>query len=314
MDYSSPTKPEVSIVIPLYNKESSIKSTIESVLNQTYKNFEVTILDDCSTDNSLAIINEYKDNPHVKQIVVNEHNTGNTFIQWERGFNLAQGELIWIAESDDYAEPQLLEKAIEAFQKNKNVVLTFCHSRLVDADGNNIETYFDKHSPKTTMKYDGRDFIKKRCLFHCSVYNASMAVFKKCAISNVNPYYKNLQHCGDWAFWTEIAFQGDVMEIPQEMNYFRKHGNNVTTKGQESEVSFRENAIILQNILDKIELTPYQKKCIYGRFSSRLNDAKKTKKALKAEFPAIYGGSWFEKIIYKIDKIFNFSKLNFKKI
>ena len=111
-------KPLVSVIIPNYNHSAYLRKRIESVLQQTYKNFEVTILDDCSTDNSLAIINEYKDNPHVKQIVVNEHNTGNTFIQWERGFNLAQGELIWIAESDDYAEPQLLEKAIEAFQKN----------------------------------------------------------------------------------------------------------------------------------------------------------------------------------------------------
>ena len=94
-------KPLVSVVIPNYNHGKYLRERIDSVLAQSFQDFEIIILDDKSTDDSLSIINEYKDNPHVAHIIVNEQNTGNPFIQWEHGISLAQGEYIWIAESDD---------------------------------------------------------------------------------------------------------------------------------------------------------------------------------------------------------------------
>ena len=85
--------PLVSVIVPNYNHARYLKQRLDTVFNQTYQNFEVIILDDKSTDNSLEIINQYKDNPHLSQIVVNEQNSGSPFKQWDKGIKLAKGEL-----------------------------------------------------------------------------------------------------------------------------------------------------------------------------------------------------------------------------
>ena len=117
--------PLVSVIVPNYNHARYLEQRLDTVFNQTYQNFEVIILDDKSTDNSLEVINKYKDNPHLAQIVVNEQNTGSPFKQWDKGINLAKGELIWIAESDDYNELTFLEELITEWSKHKNVVVAF---------------------------------------------------------------------------------------------------------------------------------------------------------------------------------------------
>lgn len=71
--------PLVSVIIPNYNHARFLDERIQSVINQTYQNFELIILDDNSTDNSVEVMNQYKDDPHVSQIVVNEVNSGSTY-------------------------------------------------------------------------------------------------------------------------------------------------------------------------------------------------------------------------------------------
>ena len=105
---SEQKQPFVSVIIPNYNHAQYLEQRLDSVFGQTYPNYEVIFLDDCSKDNSLEVINRYKNNPHLSQIVVNETNYGNTFKQWDKGINLAKGEIIWIAESDDYCELTML--------------------------------------------------------------------------------------------------------------------------------------------------------------------------------------------------------------
>ena len=87
------SNPLVSVIIPNYNHARYLDERIQSVLNQTYQNFEVIILDDKSTDNSVEVINQYKDDLHVSCIIVNEENSGSTFKQWHKGFELAKGEI-----------------------------------------------------------------------------------------------------------------------------------------------------------------------------------------------------------------------------
>lgn len=101
---------KVSVIIPNYCHARFLNRRIDSVLNQTYGDFEVIILDDCSSDNSRDIIETYRHHPRVSHIVYNEKNSGSTFIQWDKGFELAQGEYIWIAESDDEAAPTSFEE------------------------------------------------------------------------------------------------------------------------------------------------------------------------------------------------------------
>src|SRR3984893_17231816 len=102
-------QPKVSVIIPNYNHAAYLRQRIDTVLRQTYQDFEVILMDDCSTDDSRTIISEYSSDPRIR-IELNETNSGSTFRQWKKGIALARGEYIWIAESDDYSDERFLEQ------------------------------------------------------------------------------------------------------------------------------------------------------------------------------------------------------------
>src|ERR1022692_1882228 len=102
---------KVSVVIPNYNHSRFLPRRIDSVLEQTFQDFELILLDDCSTDDSRSILSQYADESRVR-IEFNEVNSGTPFRQWNKGVGLARGEYVWIAESDDYADKRLLERLV----------------------------------------------------------------------------------------------------------------------------------------------------------------------------------------------------------
>src|SRR5690606_9831849 len=104
--------PEVSVIIPNYNHARYLNQRIDSVLRQTFTDFEVIILDDCSKDDSREVIEKYRGNKKITHIVYNAQNSGSTFGQWKKGIALAKGRFIWIAESDDWCEETFLERLL----------------------------------------------------------------------------------------------------------------------------------------------------------------------------------------------------------
>lgn len=104
---------KVSVIVPSYNHAEYLRLRLDSILDQTYRDFEVIILDDCSSDDSRDVIESYRGNPAVSHIVYNQINSGSPFHQWKKGMQLACGELVWIAESDDCCETGLLERLVE---------------------------------------------------------------------------------------------------------------------------------------------------------------------------------------------------------
>src|SRR4029077_11316800 len=103
--------PKVSVVVPTYNHSRFLRKRINSVLQQTFQDFEVILLDDCSTDDSRSILSSYTGDPRVRN-EFNDVNSGSTFKQWNKGVRLARGEYVWISESDDYAAPRFLERLV----------------------------------------------------------------------------------------------------------------------------------------------------------------------------------------------------------
>lgn len=218
--------PLVSVIIPNYNHAKFLEQRIESVLNQSYSNFEIIILDDRSTDNSVAIIEKYKENEHVSHIVINQENSGSTFKQWKRGFELSSGKLIWIAESDDACSPELLQTLVLEFEKDSQCAIAFCRSNKIDINGNIIGS----DGIDQDIHMDGRLFIKKYLCRHNYVANASSAIFQKKTLSLIDESYSNYRGNGDWLIWIEISRCGNVAYINKPMNLFRIHNSNTTAK------------------------------------------------------------------------------------
>jgi glycosyltransferase involved in cell wall biosynthesis len=110
-------QPEVSVIVPNDNHAALFRERLESMLNQTYPYHEPIVLDDASSDTSVEVIHQSLS--AVKhQFFLNKTNSGSTFLQWDRALAMAKGEPIWIAESDDIADPTLLEKPLQTFGDN----------------------------------------------------------------------------------------------------------------------------------------------------------------------------------------------------
>lgn len=221
--------PLVSVIIPNYCHSKYLAQRIDSVLKQTYQNFELIILDDCSPDNgaSKAVIEKYRDNFHVSHIVYNKENSGSTFKQWDKGISLAKGEYIWIAESDDYCELDILEKLVAQIRKHDTCSLIYCLSQQVDSNGLIVGKQLRKFKDRFLR---GNDFIRKYMCCENPVYNASSAIFRKDVALKIDKGYMAYKGAGDRLFWIEIAEQGDVAIVNNPLNYFRQHDQKVTPK------------------------------------------------------------------------------------
>ena len=217
-------RPYVSVIIPNFNHAPFLDERIHSILNQSYDNFELIILDDMSTDNSVDVIKKYKDYERVSHIILNERNSGSPFKQWEKGFAYARGELIWIAESDDVCEYDFLETLVHEFENDADCVLAFCRSVRIDINGAKLsEDGFSE-----SFSIDGILFIKKDLSRFNYIVNASSAIFTKRALERMDKSYTGVRGCGDWIFWVEVAKCGRVSYINKPLNYFRQHGSNTT--------------------------------------------------------------------------------------
>ena len=151
--------PNVSVIVPNYNHAPFLKQRIESILNQTFLDFELILLDDCSTDGSSEIMESYRSNPHVSHVVFNEVNSGSAFRQWDKGIALAKGEWIWVAESDDYAEHTFLERLMGEVDKEPDSVLAYSATYWVNQQGKKL--WETPHSDKVNI-YSGHDFIRRK--------------------------------------------------------------------------------------------------------------------------------------------------------
>ena len=238
--------PLVSVIIPNYNHSKFLDERIQSVLNQTYQNFELIILDDKSTDNSVEVVNRYKDNPHVSAVVVNEENSGSTFKQWHKGFELAKGDVVWIAESDDSCDEKLLESLVQGYL-DSNAVLAFCKSCKYDIDGNRC-SYAPQNILLRSFSMTGHDFIKEYMIHDNIVANASSAIFSRQAALSVDRQYMSMRGEGDWLFWIGLMQTGNVFFCKDELNYFRFHQLNTTKSLSNKGISYIEHKIIYEKI------------------------------------------------------------------
>ena len=287
----------VSVIIPNYNHANYLKQRIDSILNQTYTNFNIIILDDCSTDQSKEIIEAYRTHEKIKTIVYNDQNSGSTFKQWEKGIELADGEWIWIAESDDWCEPNLLETLVKG--AGENTVLAIAQSLVVNDDGkilwNSDATYFEESMP-------GLKFVKdEMVLDNYGIPNASMCIFKKSAYAKVDKEFTNYKFCGDWLFWILISLQGDVFVSGKILNYFRKHNNDVSGKAYKNGLSYSEFFSLLDSLVERGVLNETEKyNALVFKFKVFLNDNRLedgVRRRLRKQFRTMVNSKYYPSIL-----------------
>ncbi|MEP7318390.1 MAG: glycosyltransferase family 2 protein [Panacibacter sp.] len=256
---------KVSVILPNYNHEAFLKRRIDTILYQTFRDFELIILDDCSTDNSRDVIEVYRNHPKVSGIFCNTENSGSSFKQWNKGIGLAKGEWIWIAESDDWCENNFLEELIMGVEGNVNSVLAFAQSYCVD-DSGNIKW---KSGHTGTAYINGKHFFREKLVYGCTIFNASMAIFKKEFGLLVPQHFTTFKQCGDWYFWIHIVQCGDVFISNKLLNYYRNAEQSLTTKLYATGYNFIEELRmfgLLKN--EQKQHTSFINSSVFNRYNS----------------------------------------------
>lgn len=223
---------KVSVIVPNYNHAPFLEQRIESILQQTYQHFELIILDDASTDTSFEIIDKYKGHPKVSAVVQNEANSGSTFAQWKKGVHYAKGDLIWIAESDDFADKQFLETLVPAFQ-NPRTGIAFVHSYDVLGDTLRVQDFFLEPILFENQKYvefEGKAFIHQYLLYDNRLPNASAVLFRAEALRKIDFSKVVMRVAGDWFVYAEVLAEWDIAISNKCLNYFRFHAHTVRSK------------------------------------------------------------------------------------
>lgn len=244
----------VSVIIPNYNHARFLKQRIESVLSQTYQDFELILMDDCSRDGSRDILNSYRAHPKVSHIIFNDVNSGSTFKQWKKGIEHSQGDWIWIAESDDYADSTLLSELVDRVGQDRNLVIAYSQSYQVDEEGGilrdlNFHTDpLDEFHWKADYTNEGLREIKQYLLYKNTIPNASAVIFKKSAYLEADKSFENMRLCGDWMLWVQLLKKGSLAFCSKPLNFFRTHGATTRVLDNTEKLKLRakeEHAIAL---------------------------------------------------------------------
>ena len=236
---------------------------IDSVLNQTFTDFELILMDDYSPDNSVEILKSYAEKDDRIRLVLNEKNSGSTFAQWNKGVSLATGEYIWLAESDDYCELNLLETLVPLLDENPNVGIAFAQSTIVDENGKAINSFNENYKFIFKSKRWERDFIangKSECadylIFSNTIPNASGALMRKSVYQNCGGAEMGWRLNGDWYFYAKMLLQSDLAYTAKHLNYFRQHTQTQRHKANEDHVVYDEIIHTLDFITSNVDVDP----------------------------------------------------------
>lgn len=252
--------PKVSVIVPNYNHARFLRKRIDTILAQTFQDFELIFLDDCSTDDSRSILSSYATDPRVR-LEFNDANSGSTFKQWNKGVRLARSESVWIAESDDYADPRFLERLVAVLDADPATAFAYCQSWRVSADDRRdgfADTHLhciDENRWKADYYADGREECRNYLVRACSVPNASAVVFRKAHYESVGGADESLRLCGDWKLWASMALTGKVAYLAEPLNYFRFHDASVRSRTGQMNVDVVEHLSVIRWVLGQVTPT-----------------------------------------------------------
>lgn len=225
--------PLIFVLIPSYNHGPFLAQRIRSVLEQSFSNLVVRIIDDCSTDQTETVVESFAD----ERLTFRRRsvNSGSPFTAWREILEDPQfqaSHYVWIAESDDFSDTCFLERALAAFSDAPDAALYYCHSWKVDPKGlivghtlSYLNEQFPAHDWNSSFDMSGQDYVDDILLWGNAVPNMSSAVIRTDAFRQAvsGSDFGRFRLAADWLFVARVARQGRVAFDSFSANFFRTH-------------------------------------------------------------------------------------------
>lgn len=209
--------PRVSIVVPAYNNADFIGETIESILAQTYRDFELVIADHASTDATLDVVSTFSD-PRIR--VEHTDAGGGAKRNWDRVSRLATGDYLKLVCGDDLISPTSIEEQLAAFERHPSVVLVASQRALVDAAGKTI--IGTRGLGTLSGLVAGRDAARAAVLAGSNIFGEPGCVLmRRDVLERIGWWDNDHPFLIDQATFTEVALQGDVVALRKSLASFR---------------------------------------------------------------------------------------------
>ncbi len=266
----------VSVILPTYNGSEFIRKSINSVLSQSYSDLELIIVDDHSTDDTPAIVDEIAEMDNRVRVIHNETNK-KLPASLNIGFSYASGDYFTWTSDDNYFASEAIKKMVDALDKNPNVDIVYADYELIDVKGNIVgEVCHREHT----------NIYEENIVGACFLYRRDVQ-------EKLKGYDENLFLAEDYDFWLRAKRYFKYSPLYEKMYYYRVHGKSLTGSRM-AEIAAATDVTLLR-VLDNNELSNEDRGIIYKRLSdSNFNwhyDRKKLKECmtqLKKYAPKIY--------------------------
>jgi len=243
--------PRVSFVVPCYNLAHLLSECVESILSQTYGDFEILVMDDCSPDETEKVARSFSD-PRVKHIR-NESNLGN-LRNYNKGIDLAKGEYIWLISADDrLRRSYVLEHYVRFLDAHPNVGYVFCPAVRLERGQEGEIIGYSYRGPHDRI-YKGHRFLAE-IIIRGSVVVAASGMARKECYKKISLFPTDLPWGGDWYLWALFALHYDVAYLADPMVNYRRHELSMTDAlvSQHAQNCADSDVEVPRRILRKVE-------------------------------------------------------------
>jgi glycosyltransferase involved in cell wall biosynthesis len=236
--------PTVSFVIPCYNLAHLLPECVHSILSQSYRQFEVLIVDDCSPDHTPEVARSFHDSRVT--YIRNETNLGH-LRNYNHGIAMARGRYIWLISADDRLRTTyILERYVEVMETHPRVGYACCPAISLDGD---VETQLEGSVSKHDIIFQGKEFAKQ-LLNHGNFVIAASGMVRRECYETLGAFPLDLPYAGDWFLWCLFALHYDVAYFGEPMVNYRQHGLSMTTQltGERYAIRFKDGLAVLWRI------------------------------------------------------------------
>lgn len=212
-----PINPKVTVIMPVYNGANYIKEAVDSILNQSFKDYEIVVINDGSKDNTEEILDGYGD-----KIRYFYQNNAGTSVARNLGIREARGEYIAFLDQDDVYFPDKLERCLDYFKLNADVPMVYSNMLVIDQSGKKLYDWL------LTKKYFAEGYIYENLLKEC-FFCPSTVVIKKTLLLEVGGFDESVRGVEDFDLWLKIAKNHKIGLIRETLVKWRWHGKNTST-------------------------------------------------------------------------------------